>query len=277
MPVRPATRVSLAAATAVLAALAGVLLVALQTSSGPLRVDAVETPPAGTASPIATVHATDVCSQSFDFSKQKENRQFDPSYTQVRDVLGIAVVAGPDVPSAALDAAEATIQRMFARNDLETRLADAGAYVIVAAPGQGILDLPEFTCLEQEFGQNFFTHVCGIADRADYPVATVNALDLLGDRQGPCQGVNVLYHEMGHLVHSWGLDPPDYIETRFLYNDAIKAGLYEGLYASTNVNEYFAEGTQAYFDAQDRQGDRNRTWLENYDPDLYALLESVYH
>ena len=203
-------------------------------------------------------------------------REFAPSYTQVREALGIAIVAGPGVASEALDAAEATILRTFLNNDLEHALADVQAYVIVAEPDQDVLDLPEFSCLEDSVTAGFFDHVCGVADRASYPVVTINALDLLGDGDGPCGGVNILYHELGHMVQSWSMAPADYFDARLLHYDATSAGLYEGDYASTNFREYWAEGTQAFFLHVGVAGSRDREWLKAYDPALYDLLAIVF-
>jgi len=203
-------------------------------------------------------------------------RVFDPSYTKQREVVGIAVVAPEAVSDRALDEAVATIETLFANNDLEGPLAEEGAYVIVLAAGQGVLDLPEFSCLRDELGSDFFDHVCGVADRADYPVATVSELDVTGDPRGPCQGTNILFHELGHLVQGWTLEHADYLDTRLLYQDALNAGKYAGEYASTNANEYFAEGTQAYFTERGRGESRHRQWLERYDPELFKLLQSVY-
>ncbi len=277
MTIRLSALVSLALASAAFAGVAGSWAVIHDTRPGRLDGDPAEiaTTEGATATPEAPVTTTDVCTRSFDFT-DKSQQVFDPSYTQKRDTLGLTIVAGPAVSSAALDAAEVTIRRVFANNDLEDFLAEQGAYVVVAEPDQGILDLPEFACLEGELGTNFFTHVCGIADRADYPVVTVNALDLLGDTRGPCDGVNILYHELGHMVQNFAADPPDQLDSRLLYSDAMAAGLYEGQYASTNYHEYFAEGTQAYFDAQDRAGRFNRSWLQGYDPKLYELLVRIY-
>ena len=265
-------------ASALFAAVLGLWLVQHGTTPGGLiNSDGSTTGPGPVASatPAARTRATDVCTTSFDFTGESEH-VFDASYTEQREVLGLTIVAGPEVSSAALAVAEATLLRVFANNDHEQTLAEQGAYIIVAEPDQGVLDLPEFACLEEELGTNFFTHVCGIADRADYPVVTVNALDLVGDRRGPCDGVNILYHELGHLVQNFAAGPPDELESRWIYSDALAAGLYEGQYAATNYREYFAEGTQAYFDAQDRQGEFNRSWLEDYDPALFALLTRVY-
>ena len=119
-------------------------------------------------------------------------------------------------------------------------------------------------------------HACGIADRADYPVVTVSELDLLGEITGPCAGLNILFHELGHLVQNWSLAPADYFEVRYLYQQALDAGLYAGDYAATNANEYWAEATQAYFLHSDLNGNRDRAWLESYDPALYEIVDRAY-
>ncbi len=201
---------------------------------------------------------------------------FNPEYTQKRQVLGITIVGNAAVDSKAFDKAEETITTMFANNSLDAVLADLDAYIVIADSSQGVLDLPEFACLEGEIGDTFFENVCGVADRADYPVATVNEDDLLGRRSGPCRGLNILYHELGHLVQGWALDPADYFDVKLYYQAALNEGKYRRAYAATNTNEYFAEGTQAYFLSLETNGSKDREWLKRYDRNLYDLLERVY-
>lgn len=203
-------------------------------------------------------------------------RLFAPEYTKRVDVAGFAIVANQDVSDEAIEVARQTVERVFLSNDLEDSLAEEGAYVIVAASNQGVLDLPEFRCLENARSQDYFSHVCGVADRADYPVVTVNELDLLGDRSGPCRGLNILFHELGHLVQGWTLPQADYFDVRQFFQDARNAGKYEGDYAATNANEYFAEATQSYFLDTDPRSGRGRAWLEQYDPAIYELLARTY-
>lgn len=203
-------------------------------------------------------------------------RTFPAEYTQVREAAGLSIVANANVDPAALDQAAKTIERVFRDNDREDSLAADGAYVIVADRDQGVLDLPEFRCLDSSSNQAFFSHVCGVADRADYPVVTVNELDLLGDRHGPCEGLNILYHELGHLVQGWTLDQADYFDIHQFFQDAVSDGKYHDDYAATNANEYFAEATQAYFLSADLRGRRDREWLQEYDPQIFKLLETVY-
>ncbi len=243
--------------------------------------------PAPTAS--ATVDASDaprlrpnstVCQSILNRPGPDDPQAFSSMYTRKRTANGITIVASADVSTEALEIAEETVKRVFRDNDLEDELVGQRAYVIVADESQGVLDLPEFGCLEDRLGADFFTHVCGVADRADYPVATVNELDLVGDNSGPCGGLNILFHELGHLVQGWTLDPEDYFEVKILYQAALDAGKYrrgqQREYAATNPNEYFAEGTQAYFASAERNGSRDRQWLADYDPGLFELLDRIY-
>ncbi|MGE5595817.1 MAG: hypothetical protein ACM3S1_07260 [Hyphomicrobiales bacterium] len=205
-----------------------------------------------------------------------EERTFPSMYTQRIDVNGIAVVAPPGVAPEALETARATIEHMFAANNLDDALAAEDAYVAIADDTQQVLDLPEFRCLGTRPDSGVFDNVCGVADHADYPVATVNELDLEGDERGPCGGLNILYHELGHLVQNFALGPADYYDVRLMYQSALDAGKYDRQYASTNPHEYFAEGTQNYFLYGDPDGERDRAWLQQYDPDLFELLDRVY-
>jgi hypothetical protein len=204
-------------------------------------------------------------------------RVFPAEYTQRREATGLTIVADADVDPKAMDIAVETVDRLFKSNDLAAPLADDGAYVIVADAKQGVLDLPEFKCMsESAANQEFFSHVCGVADRADYPVVTVNELDLLGKRSGPCAGLNILYHELGHLVQGWAIAPADYFDIHQFYQDALNAGKYQKAYAATNANEYFAEATQAYFLTVEQGSGKDRSWLKTYDPQIYELLARIY-
>jgi hypothetical protein len=202
-------------------------------------------------------------------------QSFSPEYTQFRKASGFTIVANADVDEKALDEAVETVERVFRNNDLEDPLIAEGAYVIVADGEQGVLELPEFRCMDTAENQDFYSHVCGVADRADYPVVTVNERDLVGNRRGPCGGLNILYHELGHMVQGWALPPADYFDIRQFFQDAMSSGKYKNEYASRNANEYFAEAVQAYFLTQDGES-RDRDWLERYDPQIYELLSRTF-
>ena len=268
------------AALALAAALVGaaVLLTSDDDAGG---APAAAIPATATSAPAETVeapaaHTGDVCQGFADRSSVTGERAFAAEYTQIREAAGITIVGNARVDEDAFDVAVQTIERMFASNDLEDELVAVGAYVVIAARDQSPLDLPEFRCLEEEAVGSLVEHACGVADRADYPVATVNELDLLGRRTGPCRGLNILYHELGHLVQGWALGPADYADVRLLHHDARVSGVYGDAYAMTNFREYFAEGTQAYFLSALSTGEMDRDWLAEYDPALLEILERVY-
>ncbi|MBA4181553.1 MAG: hypothetical protein C0506_13265 [Anaerolinea sp.] len=261
----------------VVGALAGGVLLFQAGSSE--RPPAASPEPAATNEPAASAYKPEasVCQGLLHRPDAKSERKLPDVYTKRVEAAGITIAGNQDVSDAAMAQAAKTVERIFKNNDLEQRLAEEGAYIIVAASGQGVLDLPEFACLGQQTRIDF-DHVCGVADRADYPVATVNELDLLGDKKGPCTGLNILYHEVGHLVQGWTISPADYFDVRRFYQQAIDSGVYRrgADYATTNANEYFAESTQSYFLSQSSNGGRDRAWLQRNDPDMFSLLASIY-
>lgn len=219
---------------------------------------------------------SNVCQSLLHRPEVTADRSFPSLYTKVSAEKGVAIVADANVSDEAVAEAHKTIARLFRENHLNDALAAEGAYVIIADRNQGILDLPEFGCLGATAVGDVVGHACGVADRADYPVATVNELDLTGDVKGPCRGLNILYHELGHLVQGWTLEPSDYFDVKIAYQAALDAGKYQKDYARTNSNEYFAEATQAFFYHVDPRGRHDRAWLKAYDPEVYAILERVY-
>ncbi len=224
----------------------------------------------------APTHDASVCQSLLYRPDPSTGRSYPAIYTKITEAKGITIVADAAVSDDAIVEAKRTIERVFRNNNLAESLHEEGAYVIIADSRQGILDLPEFGCLARESAADVVSHACGIADHADYPVATVNELDLTSVPTGPCSGLNILYHELGHLVQGWALAPVDYIDIKLDYQAAIDAGKYRRLYAATNFNEYFAEATQAYFLHANTDGSHDRQWLQRYDPAIYELVARVY-
>ena len=102
-----------------------------------------------------------------------------------------------------------------------------------------------------------------------------NLLHLPSDRKPQA---NVLVHEFAHSVMNLGLDDRLLKEVEEAYEEAMKGGLWKDAYASRNAGEYFAELTQCYFDAQQRNAldIRTRTALRDYDPAMHDLLARIF-
>ncbi|MEX2080467.1 MAG: hypothetical protein WEC33_02535 [Dehalococcoidia bacterium] len=268
---------SLLGACSLVAGLLAALTLALSDIESPdLTAPLAEQQATPTPADAATGPDPSVCTGLRSRREPGDPRRFSPEHTQVFDVLGIAVVGNSRVDAEAFEVARETLETMFEGNGLAEILAAQGAYIVIASADQGILDIPEFRCLEEERGPNSFDHICGVADHADYPLASVNELDLLGNPRGPCGGLNILFHEAGHLVQNFAIEHADYIDVRIIYQAALDAGKYEREYAATNSREYFAEGTQSYFHHSDLGGGRDHDALRDYDPELFAMLDHIY-
>lgn len=96
---------------------------------------------------------------------------------------------------------------------------------------------------------------------------------------------SVILHELSHAFHDQILG--GYEEPRILaaYRKAMKSGIYDEVldhtgrkvraYAATTPMEYFAEGTEAYFDRNDFYP-FVRAELKEHDPVLHDLLEEIW-
>ena len=108
-----------------------------------------------------------------------------------------------------------------------------------------------------------------------------NLLQYPGD---PYAAENILIHEFAHAIHEMGMrsvDPTFDDRLGETFNRAMEEGLWEGVYASTNRMEYWAEGVQSWFDTN-RENDaqhnhvNTREEIRDYDPGLAVLLEEVF-
>ena len=105
------------------------------------------------------------------------------------------------------------------------------------------------------------------------------------DRNQLAKHPSVILHELSHASHDQILG--GYEEPRIIaaYQKAMKAGLYDEVlahtgrkvraYAASTHMEYFAEGTEAYFDRNDFYP-FVRAELKEHDPVLHDLLEEIW-
>lgn len=124
----------------------------------------------------------------------------------------------------------------------------------------------------------------GYDPRLAKKVHITRAASLL-DRHQLAKHPSVILHELSHAFHDQilgGYEEPRILEA---YRKAMKAGLYDKVlthtggrvraYAATDQMEYFAEGTEAYFDRNDFYP-FVRAELKEHDPVLHDLLEEIW-
>lgn len=124
----------------------------------------------------------------------------------------------------------------------------------------------------------------GFDPRLAKKVHITRAASLL-DRRQLAKHPSVILHELSHAFHDQILG--GYEEPRILaaYQKAMKAGIYDEVldhtgrkvraYAASTPMEYFAEGTEAYFDRNDFYP-FVRAELKEHDPVLHDLLEEIW-
>jgi hypothetical protein len=107
--------------------------------------------------------------------------------------------------------------------------------------------------------------------------------NLLGYPGTRYYGENIFVHEFSHsiLTAIQSVDPKLYAEVQVAFRDAQQKGLWKGSYSATNLQEYWAEGVQFWFNSNMayKRGDLvivNASDLQAYDAPLYDALAKVF-
>ncbi|MCK4998503.1 MAG: hypothetical protein KAS23_03175, partial [Anaerohalosphaera sp.] len=153
---------------------------------------------------------------------------------------------------------------------------------VVMACDEMTTDIPEHSDLKPKNLWDRKTR--GVGATTHRPAVSCGEENLLCYRDDPYIDENILIHEFAHVIHMMGIN---YMDDTFdqrlkkVYQQAIDKGLWKGTYAISNHIEYFAEGTQSWFD-NNRQNDKEhnhvntRKELIAYDPGLAKILREVY-
>lgn len=227
----------------------------------------------------------------------------DPFYAKYVDADGIPILSSPKVPDRALLAAKAIVEGLLDhRPDLARALAESGFRVAIMAEDESTLDLPEqrdwkkpdrndprLTRCERK---HYDERIGRLTDRAYWNFRargmagrlTSGAVeDLLGQRNSRYYGQTIFLHEFSHdvLQATRVADPRLYKEVERAYRAALRAGRWKGEYASTTIDEYWAVGSQFWFNSGrmvifDGRRILSDADLKAYDPALYAVLGKAY-
>lgn len=228
----------------------------------------------------------------------------DPFYKKYTDALGIPIVSSEKVPDAALLVArDITIHMLSKRPDLREAMIARKMRVGVMAQAESTTDVPEqrnwkkprrddprLTTGERN---NYDNGIAKMTDKEYWDKrargmggnpTTCAEENLLGYPGTRYFGENIFVHEFSHAIMGIGIRtvaPAFYAEIQEAYKQAMEKGLWKNHYASTNANEYWAEGTQTWFwsNYEYVDGDihvQSPDDLQRYDPKLYELLSRVY-
>lgn len=206
-----------------------------------------------------------------------------PFYDKCVVTGGFAIVGSKRVSDYALREAAYIVDHMLeGRDDVRRAIVGKKIRLAVMAYDELTADVPEHSDLRPTKYWNRRARGLGATlVRPAVSCAEENLLEYPGD---PYKGENILTHEFGHVIHEIGMavvDPTFDGRLKTAFEEAKRAGLWKGTYAMTNHKEYWAEGVQSWFDAnQDGRNSHNtiatRERIRKYDPRLSKLLAEVF-
>jgi hypothetical protein len=221
-----------------------------------------------------------------------------PFYTKYVDAQGIPVISSDTVPDDALLVARDIVNSMLAkRPDLRAALIARRWRTGVIAEVEMTMDIPEYSRMKRPGAPR--DEPVTQADR-DYHANRSRGLggnpttgaeeNLLGYPGTRYYGEHIFVHEFAHAIMGGGIrdvDPKMHAEIGEAYKAAMAAGKYVGLngrrhYATTNANEYWAEGVQWWFFSNFGECFAGNVRVDTpeefaaYDPTLNGLISRVF-
>jgi hypothetical protein len=227
----------------------------------------------------------------------------DPFYTRSVTAAGIPISASDAVPDEALYTARRIVLAMLEkRPDLAHALVSAGQRVMIMGVDEQTTDVPEqrdwkkpaiddprLTLCERKY----YAERIGALSDSEYwnkrargmgglltSGATENLLAMPGTRYF---GETILVHEFSHAIFDAmeTADPALFEQVQTAYANAMAKHLWDGQYGATTTHEYWAEGTQFWFNSNklaviDGRRILSDADLSRHDPALAAALRAVY-
>ena len=232
---------------------------------------------------IATAQSVNISEPVLPPDAVRKTFNLDPFYEQWIDVEGLPVVASAKVNPYAVREAVWLIRQMIGhRQDVLQALAKNNVRFAVMAHNELTTQIPEHSDLQPDYYWD--RRARGLGSTPARPAVSCGEENLLNYQGDPYFTENILVHEFAHAIHQMGLntvDPSFDDRLKGLYDAAVEKGLWKDTYAITNRAEYWAEGTQSWFDTNRANDDQHnhvdtRDKLKEYDPALAALLAEVY-
>ncbi|MEK6256059.1 MAG: FG-GAP repeat protein [Chloroflexota bacterium] len=205
--------------------------------------------------------------------------EYDPFYEKYCDMNGIPILASAQVADETLEQVWWLISNISAAHpELIEKMVNLRLSYGIIGKNEDISQLPEF--YQYEDGSRLRgIGAGGSTGEAITVSAEENIMCLSNDTYF---GVDMTIHEFSHTIMLTAnlIDPTFNLRVSEAYNNALENGLWGGTYAAANEREYWAEGSQIFFGANDSGGVysqvNNRETLAEYDPGLYALLLEIY-
>ncbi len=215
----------------------------------------------------------------------------DPFYKKYMNVNGIHVVSSWRVPDSCFYAAYVSLKALtdvLPKEVLES-MTSRNTRVGIMARYEGTTDIPEHADLINDTTLNWNLRARGLGGTLELPFSTCAEENILAYQIDKYHAEDIMIHEFAHTIHNVGILPvhPEFNgELQAALDDALAKGRWKNVYASTNIEEYWAEGVQDWFNVNAEvnkdEGDgkhnkvNTREELKRYDPGLYAILKRFF-
>jgi hypothetical protein len=208
---------------------------------------------------------------------------FPPPPTGGRSTLlrGVEVTAYAPSDLAEAEAAR-VVSAMTTRPDLQKKLKAAKVELVIIPKDTQMTALPEFASMrgQRTFDGRQWDSVRGVGGtRTDdgrwaVGIPEENLADLPSDSYPG--NYSVATHELAHVIHEHVTKAEKHaIDLAFEARTAA-GGPWTEAYGSSNVHEYFAQSTNAFFDRNEGMGQSGKAWLKKNDPAIFELLTKIY-
>lgn len=212
----------------------------------------------------------------------------DPFYQKMCDYRGIPIVSSNNVPDLALQMAWNIMANMLqGHSQVVEKLLEVDMRIGIVAQTEGITVLPEYAFLRNDTETNWDERARGLGGNPFTPLGSGAEENLLCYENDGYFGESIFLHEFAHTMKDGGIiliDPTFDLALTLAYQNAVDTGLWADTYALTNIEEYWAEGVQSYFntnlEAIPTNGIHNfvntRAELAEYDPTLYGMIDLIF-
>ncbi len=210
--------------------------------------------------------------------------RLDPFYKKIAVIDGIPIIGSEKVSDHAfLECAWIVDHMLDGLEKIKSALTEGRVRIGIIAATEYTMDIPENQRPEMLARAAYHDRRSrGLGGRTLTTCGEENLLSLRGD---PYSRENITIHEFSHTIASnlRRVDRGWWDRLVGLYRQAKEEGLWANSYAATDAQEYWAEGTQSWFDCNTPRDDGrvhngiwNRDKLKEYDPRLAAFLEETY-
>ncbi|GAB4819447.1 hypothetical protein N2152v2_006493 [Parachlorella kessleri] len=211
------------------------------------------------------------------------------TYRARATAFGIPIVAWDCVSEEAVRHAAHTMECMLADVDASIihLMCQRGAELAIIGKTQVTSDIPAHSGVKgvqcEGESRSYDNGTRGLGGNMACPTASVGEENITMDGDNWYHEESVLVHEFAHSVMDIGLNRhPLHDAIKQAYETAKAQGLYKDkdAYIMANPAEYWAEASQAWFDATVRTdvtcGVNTREKLKQQDPELAAIMTTVY-